>query len=65
MLTKENLRGVWAGVPTSWGADGRFDAEAFGENVRRLCSAGVHGVLTTSTSGEFYTLAEDEFRRHE
>lgn len=52
MLTTENLRSVWAGVPTSWGADGRLDEEAFGENVLRLYASGVPGVFTTVTSGE-------------
>lgn len=63
MLTKENLRGVWAGVPTSWDESGRFDEDSFAENVSRLCAAGVQGVYTTGTAGEFYSLTEDEFRR--
>jgi dihydrodipicolinate synthase/N-acetylneuraminate lyase len=63
MLTRENLNGVWAGVPTPWTSTGDFDDEAFADNVARLCAAGVHGVYTTGTTGEFYSLTEDEFRR--
>lgn len=63
MLTRENLRGVWTGVPTPWDEHGRFDEEAFAENVQRVCASGVHGVYTTGTTGEFYALNEDEFRR--
>lgn len=63
MLTKEKLRGVWAPVPATWDDAGEFDDETFGENTARLCAAGVHGVYTTGTTGEFYAFSLDEFRR--
>ena len=63
MLTKENLRGVWAAILTPWDESDRFDEGAFRENVVRLAEAGVHGLYTTGTTGEFYALDEDEYRR--
>jgi len=63
MLTKENLKGVWAGVPTSWDEEGEFDEITFRENISRLRDAGVDGIYTTGGSGEFYAYSFDEFRR--
>jgi dihydrodipicolinate synthase/N-acetylneuraminate lyase len=51
------------GVTTPWDEAGRFDEAAFAENVSRLCASGVHGIYTTGTTGEFYALNEDEYRR--
>lgn len=63
MLTSENLRGIWAGVPTPWDDEGRLDVETLSENVDRLCGVGVHGVYTTGTSGEVYAVSDAEFPR--
>src|ERR1035437_653947 len=62
-LTRENLHGVWAAVATPFDADLRFDEGVFRENIRRLHAAGVHGVYTTDSDGEFYAIEMDEFRR--
>jgi len=62
-LTRDNLHGIWAAVPTPFGADGRFDPGVLRENVRRLHAAGVHGVYTTDSDGEFYAIELDEFRQ--
>jgi 4-hydroxy-tetrahydrodipicolinate synthase len=61
-LTRENLHGVWAAIGTSFDARERFDEEIFRENVRRLHAAGVHGIYTTDSDGEFYAIEFDEFR---
>lgn len=63
MLTRENLKGVWAAVPTPWNEEEKFDEAIFRENVVRLCEAGVHGVYTTGSTGEFYALDFEEFKR--
>ncbi len=57
------LHGVYAAVPTAWDNQGRFDAATFRENLARLIDAGVHGVYTTGTDGEWYALEFDEFCR--
>jgi len=62
-LTRGNLHGVWAAISTPFDAHDRFDEEAFRENVRRLHAAGVHGIYTTDSDGEFYAIEIDEFRR--
>jgi 4-hydroxy-tetrahydrodipicolinate synthase len=61
-LTRDNLRGVWAAIATPFDAHDRFDAGAFRENMRRLRDAGVHGIYTTDSDGEFYAIELDEFK---
>lgn len=63
MLTKENLRGVWASITIPWDEDGNFDEATFRENAAKLVESGVHGIYTTGSTGEFYTLDFDEFER--
>lgn len=60
-LTRENLRGVWAAIATPWDEQDRFDEGVFRENIRRLHAAGVDGVYTTDSDGEFYAIELDEF----
>ena len=62
-LTRENLHGVWAAIATPFDEDDRFDADTLRENMRRLHAAGVHGIYTTDSDGEFYAIELDEFRR--
>jgi 4-hydroxy-tetrahydrodipicolinate synthase len=53
--------GVWAAVTNPFDAQGRIDLDVFSENVRRLARAGVHGIYTTDSDGEFYALEQAEF----
>ncbi len=62
-LTRENLHGVWAAIATPFDEDDRFDEARFRENLRRLHAAGVHGIYTTDSDGEFYAIELDEFKR--
>lgn len=62
-LTRENLHGIWAALPTPFAADGQLDEDALRENVRRLTVGGVHGIYTTDADGEFYALELDEFEQ--
>jgi len=62
-LTRENLHGVWAAIATPFDQDDRFDEDVFRENLRRLHAAGVHGIYTTDSDGEFYAIELDEFKR--
>jgi dihydrodipicolinate synthase/N-acetylneuraminate lyase len=63
MLTKENLKGVWASITIPWKDDDRFDEATFRENAAKLIESGVHGIYTTGSTGEFYALDLDEFKR--
>jgi len=62
-LTAETLRGIWAGITLSWDEQYGFDEAPLRANLRRLCAAKVHGIYTTGSTGEFYALDFDEFRR--
>lgn len=61
-LTRENLHGVWAAVPTPFDAHERVDLDVLQENIRRLHAAGVHGVYTTDSDGEFYAIELADFQ---
>jgi len=62
-LNANQVRGIWAGVTMSWDEANRFDEETYAANVRRVIDAKVHGIYTTGSTGEFYALEFDEFRR--
>jgi 4-hydroxy-tetrahydrodipicolinate synthase len=62
-LTRDNLHGVWAAIATPFDENDRFDEGIFRENMRRLHAAGVHGIYTTDSDGEFYAIEFDEFKR--
>src|SRR3977135_15205 len=62
-LTADNLRGIWAGITLSWDDKDRFDEASYRTNTEAMCRAGVHGLYTTGSTGEFYAIELDEFRR--
>lgn len=61
-LTRGTMTGPWAGLPVAWTDDDRFDERTYRANVARCCRAGVPGVYTGGTTGEFYAMEFDEFR---
>ncbi len=61
MLTRETFTGPWAGLPVAWTEDDRFDEATYREDVARCCRAGIPGVYTGGTTGEFYAMELDEF----
>lgn len=63
MLTRKNYRGVFAYPPTPFTSDFKLDEDALRENLRKLIALGVEGIALAGTSGEFYTLTDDELRR--
>lgn len=63
MLNRDNLTGPWAGLPVAWTDDDRFDESTYRDDVARCCDAGVPGVYTGGTTGEFYAMEFDEFRQ--
>ena len=62
-LTFETCRGIWAALPMCWDEKDRFDEASYRANVERICQARPHGVYTTGSTGEFYAIDFDEFRR--
>ena len=62
MLTRDNFKGPWAGLPVAWTDDDRFDEATYRADVAHCCKAGVPGVYTGGTTGEFYAMEFDEFQ---
>src|SRR5216684_6349113 len=62
-LTRQNLHGIWVAIATPFDEDYCLDEAAFRENIRRLHAAGIHGIYTTDSDGEFYAIELDEFKR--
>lgn len=62
MLTRENFKGPWAGLPVSWTDDDRFDERTYRADVAACGKAGMPGVYTGGTTGEFYAMEFDEFK---
>lgn len=62
-LDFERLHGVWAGIPVAWDDRMELDEDACRADVETMCRAGVHGVYTGGTTGEFHAQDEDTFRR--
>lgn len=63
MLTRKTFEGPWAGLPVAWDVSGELDEASYRGAVARCCEMGVPGVYTGGTSGEFYALEFDDFRR--
>jgi len=62
MLTKSQLIGPWAGLPIAWKDDNGFDEKTYRRDVASCCAAGMPGVYTGGTTGEFYALEFEEFK---
>ncbi len=63
MLTRENFRGIWAGVPVAWNDDESFDEKTYRKDIESCCAAGIPGIYTGGTTGEFYAQEFEEFCR--
>ena len=62
MLTRDTFIGPWAGLPVAWTDDDKFDEQIYRQDVSRCCRAGVPGVYSGGTTGEFYAMEFDEFK---
>ena len=59
-----DLQGILAAVTTPFTPDaGSVDEAALQAQTGRLIAAGIHGLVTTGTTGEFPTLTPQEYRR--
>jgi dihydrodipicolinate synthase/N-acetylneuraminate lyase len=59
-----DLRGILAAVTTPFTPDAAgVDETVLAAQADRLIGAGVHGLVTTGSTGEFSTLEPDEYRR--
>jgi 4-hydroxy-tetrahydrodipicolinate synthase len=60
-LIARTLRGLWSAVPTPWDAALQLDSGMLARNCRRLAEAGMDGIYTTDSDGEFYAIELNEF----
>ncbi|MCK5804213.1 MAG: dihydrodipicolinate synthase family protein [Lentisphaeria bacterium] len=61
-LTRDTFVGPWAGLPVAWTDRDEFDEQTYRADVAQCCEAGVPGVYSGGTTGEFYAMELDEFR---
>jgi dihydrodipicolinate synthase/N-acetylneuraminate lyase len=62
-MTRDDFQGPWAGLPVAWTSDDEFDEDTYRADVESCCIAGVPGVYTGGTTGEFYAQDATEFQR--
>ena len=62
MLDRETFQGPWAGLPVPWTDADVFDEKTFRRDVSHCCEAGIPGVYSGGTSGEFYAMELEEFK---
>lgn len=63
MLNRETFTGPWAGLPVAWDTHDRFDETTYRGDAARCCKAGIPGVYSGGTTGEFYAMEFDEFQQ--
>lgn len=61
-LDRQTLSRLWSAVPTPWKQDGSIDEGILHRNCAKLKAAGVDGIYTTDSDGEFYAIELNEFR---
>ncbi len=61
-LNAQTLHGLWSAVPTPFKGGGEIDYATLRQNCTLLARAGVDGIYTTDSDGEFYAIELDEFR---
>jgi len=62
-LKAKDIYGNWATLLSVWKADGSPDYERIGREIDTLIEAGVDGIYSNGTAGEFHTQTEVEFDR--
>ncbi|WP_209329696.1 dihydrodipicolinate synthase family protein [Lunatimonas salinarum] len=62
-LLADQIRGVWATLLLPITEKGEIDYARFADQLTYLAKAGVDGVYTNGTAGEFYNQTESEFDR--
>ncbi len=60
MLTVSEIRGIIPAAVTAFTSDEALDEDATAAHVERLLEAGVHGVFSLGTNGEFFVLSPEE-----
>ncbi len=61
MLTKNNLKGNWGTLLLPVNRDESIDYAKLSEEIDYLTAAGLNGIYSNGTAGEFHNQTEDEF----
>lgn len=56
-------RGIVPPIVTPFNAQGEIDYEVYKQVLEHLISQGVHGVFPMGTTGEFYAVSDEEYRK--
>jgi 4-hydroxy-tetrahydrodipicolinate synthase len=63
-MIKDEQKAKWHGyfpaVVTPFNKDGSLDIVAFRENLELVVGSGVHGLIVTGTTGEYWSLSDEE-----
>ncbi len=62
-LDRDTFIGPWAGLPVAWSEEDSFDEDIFRRDLGRCCEAGIPGIYSGGTTGEFYAMELEEFRQ--
>lgn len=62
-LTRDTLHGVWPALICPWTGADELDETRFAAEIRAYAGAGVHGIYTGGTTGEFYAQDDTTFER--
>jgi 4-hydroxy-tetrahydrodipicolinate synthase len=60
-LAANDITGNWATLLSAWKADDSLDVERIGHEIDTLIEAGVDGIYSNGTAGEFHAQTESEF----
>ena len=63
VLTRDTLSGAYAFIPVPWDEQGRLDEQTLRHDVTYLANTEVAGLFAFDSTGEFFTLELDEYRR--
>ncbi|MCB9770853.1 MAG: dihydrodipicolinate synthase family protein [Candidatus Omnitrophica bacterium] len=59
----EDLKGLWAAIPTPWTRGGKFAPDTLERNIEKYAEIPMDGVYTTGSDGEFYAIEREEFEQ--
>lgn len=60
-LPADEIHGTWATLLSTWGPDGELDIGRVAAQIDALIAAGVDGIYSHGTAGEFHCQTDDEF----
>jgi dihydrodipicolinate synthase/N-acetylneuraminate lyase len=63
MREEKQIEGVLTLLPTTFDIKGDLDLESFRQNICYLENIGMHGIVVSSSVGEFYALNNKEFQK--